>query len=157
MGFLPHVLILLSIYIYIYIYIYTSLSLYLSPLSLSLIYILLPLSYWFKKIKGPQPLLQIGWDRGAHRDSQFFCRWRYFPDSWGGYMPRTWIWCQLGYCSCFLASKVEDPMAGGEGVVAIGAEDLWRLVPSGGRFSGKILVLYYLLPRVFYILSRRRV
>ena len=42
-------------------------------------------------------------------------------------------------------------MAGGEGVGAIGAEDFWRLGPSGGRSSGIIIVLYYTFPPLFYI------
>ena len=40
-------------------------------------------------------------------------------------------------------------MADVEGVGAIGAEGLWRLVPSGGRSCGRILVLYSLIPRLF--------
>ena len=67
MGFLPHILILfsLSLSLYLSLSISTSLSLTLSlSLFFSLISLLLSLSYCFKKIKGPQSLLQIGGDWG---------------------------------------------------------------------------------------------
>ena len=75
MGSLPHVLILLSISIVLSIYIYLYLSLYhsLYPLYLSIISLLLSLSYLFKKGKGPQSLLQIGGDWGPIETVNFFC------------------------------------------------------------------------------------
>ena len=42
-------------------------------------------------------------------------------------------------------------MVGEEVVGAIGAEDFMRLGPARGGLSGRILVLYYLLPLLFYI------
>ena len=159
MGFLPQVLILLSLSLSHSLYLSLSLSistsssfsLSLYTFSLSLIFLLLSLSYWFKKKKGPPVSTPNRWRPGAHRDGQFFCRWRYFLYSWGSYRPRTWILCQLRSCSCFWASKVEAHMADGEGVGAIGAEGFWRLGPSGDRSDGRRLVLYSLLPRLFCI------
>ena len=158
MGFLPHVLILLSLSLYPSLSISATLCLtlslhshYISTLSLSLISLLLSILYWFKKKKGPPVSIPNRRRPGSHRNGQFSCTWRYFLDSWGGYRLRTWILCQLVYYSCFWPSKLEAPMADGEGVGSISAEVFWRLIPSGGRSTGRRLVLYYLLPRLFCI------
>ena len=142
----------LSLFLSLSLYHYLSFSHSISPLSLSLSSLSFSLSYWFKKRKKGPPVSTPNKRRpGAHRDGQFSCRWRYFLDSWGSYRPRTWLLCQLVSCACFWASKVEAPMADGEGVGAIGAVDFWRLGPLGGRSIGRRLVLYSLLPRLFNI------
>ena len=57
----------------------------------------------------------------------------------------------IGILFLFLSLHSGGPMADLEGVGAIGAEDFLRLGPSGGRSSGRRLVLYFFLPRLFYI------
>ena len=43
---------------------------------------------------------------------------------------------------------MEVPKSGGEVIGLVGSEDFLSLGPSGGRLSGRIIVLYYLFPRL---------
>ena len=144
MGSLPHIFILLFQYIYILISLFLLsllLSLFISFISsISLSFLPFSLSCIDPKKKGSQSLLQIEEYWGPIYTVKYFGRWIYFPDSWSGCLPCTWIWCQLVFCPFFLISKVEVPKAGQESVGTISAEDFLRLGTSGGRSSGRRLV-----------------